>query len=90
MAEVTIPSVRIPTMMDLRLADGASERHIFNTADWDESFTVIPTGASGIPASEFYLSQTKTYLEGKFYKDAFSENAVKAAAIYTLVLKPEK
>ena len=70
--------------------DGASERHIFNTADWDESYTVIPTGASGIPASEFYLSQTKTYLEGKFYKDAFSEKAVKASASYTLVLKPEK
>jgi penicillin amidase len=72
------------------VSDGASERHIFNTADWDESFTVIPTGASGIPASEFYLSQTKTYLEGKFYKDAFSEKAVKAAASYTLVLKSEK
>jgi penicillin G amidase len=67
---------------------GASERHIFNTANWDESLTVIPTGASGIPASEFYLSQTKSYLEGKFYKDAFSEKAVKAAAIYTLNLKP--
>ncbi|HBQ84511.1 MAG TPA: hypothetical protein DD745_16800 [Bacteroidales bacterium] len=70
--------------------DGASERHIFNTADWDESLTVIPTGASGVPASEFYLSQTKTYIEGKFYKDAFTGNAVKAAAKYTLILKPGK
>ena len=69
---------------------GASERHIFNTANWDESYTVIPTGASGIPASEFYLSQTKAYIEGKFYKDAFSEGAVKAAAKYKLVLKPGK
>jgi penicillin amidase len=67
---------------------GASERHIYNTSNWDESFTVVPTGASGIPASEFYLSQTKTYLDGKFYKDAFSENAVKAAAKYKLVLMP--
>ncbi len=73
-----------------KVNDGASERHIFNTADWDESYTVIPTGASGVPASEFYLSQTKTYLEGKFYKDPFSENAVKAAAKYTLNLKPGK
>jgi penicillin amidase len=69
---------------------GASERHIYNTSNWDESFTVVPTGASGIPASEFYLSQTKTYLDGKFYKDAFSENAVKAAAKYKLVLMPGK
>lgn len=70
--------------------DGASERHIFNTADWDESLTVIPTGASGVPASEFYLSQTDTYIKGNFYKDAFTENAVKAAAKYTLILKSGK
>ena len=69
---------------------GASERHIFNTADWDESYTVIPTGESGVPASEFYLSQMKNYLSGKFYKDAFSEKAVIAAAKYTLVLKTVK
>jgi penicillin amidase len=67
---------------------GASERHIFNTANWDESLTVIPTGASGVTASEFYLSQTETYLEGHFYKDPFSEAAVKSAAKYTLILKP--
>ena len=67
---------------------GASERHIFNTADWDESYSVIPTGISGVPGSEFYLSQTGTYLAGKFYKDHFSEAAVKAAAKYTMVLKP--
>lgn len=69
---------------------GASERHIFNTADWDESYTVIPTGESGVVSSEFYLSQMKYYIEGKFYKDHFSESAVKAAAKYTLVLKAGK
>jgi penicillin amidase len=73
---------------EFKVEHGASERHIFNTADWDESYTVIPTGASGIPGSEFYLSQTKTYLEGGFYKDAFSDEAVKAAAKYTLKLVP--
>jgi len=67
---------------------GASERHIFNTADWDESLTVIPTGTSGIPASEFYLSQTEAYINREFYKDAFSDEAVKAAAKYKMVLKP--
>jgi penicillin G amidase len=69
---------------------GASERHIFNTADWDESYTVIPTGESGVPSSEFYLSQMKSYLGGEFYKDAFSEKAVKSAIKYTLLLKAVK
>ena len=67
---------------------GASERHIFNTANWDESYTVIPTGTSGIPSSEFYLSQTKAYIEGRFYKDAFSDAAVKSSIKYTLNLVP--
>jgi penicillin amidase len=71
------------------VTDGASERHIFNIANWDESYTVIPTGESGIPGSEFYLSQTRTYLDGGFYKDAFSDEAVRAAAKYTLKLVPE-
>lgn len=73
-----------------KVTDGASERHIFNLADWDESYTIIPTGASGVPASEFYLSQTEDYLKGKFYKDAFSEAAVKASAKYVLNLKSGK
>lgn len=71
-----------------RVNHGASERHIFNTADWDQSLTVIPTGASGVPSSEFYLSQAGAYVKGEFYKDAFSEGAVKAAAKYRLVLMP--
>jgi penicillin amidase len=74
---------------DFIVNHGASERHIFNTANWDESFTVIPTGISGIPASRYYLSQLETYLNGEFYKDHFSEEAVKAAAKYTMVFRPE-
>jgi penicillin amidase len=67
---------------------GASVRNLFNTADWDESWTVIPGGESGSPRSEFYLSQTDTYLKGGFYKDHFSDHAVRTSARYTLVLKP--
>lgn len=73
-----------------RINIGASERHIFNTADWDESYTIIPTGASGIPGSEFYLSQTTSYINGNFYKDPFSENAVKEATKYKLLLRSKK
>jgi penicillin amidase len=73
---------------DFKAVNGASMRYIYNTADWDDSYSVIPGGASGVPGSEFYLSQVQTYLEGKFYKDHFSDEAVREAAKYTLVLKP--
>jgi penicillin amidase len=66
---------------------GASERHIFNTADWDKSLTVIPTGTSGIPGSPFYLSQTDTYIKNGFYTDPFTEKAVKAATKFKMVFK---
>ncbi|HPC99522.1 MAG TPA: penicillin acylase family protein [Bacteroidales bacterium] len=75
---------------EFRVNHGASERHIFNTADWDASLTIIPTGISGVPASRFYLSQTKRYVEGGFYNDFFSEKAVKENAKYKLILKPEQ
>ena len=74
---------------DFVINHGASERHIYNTADWDESYTVIPSGISGIPSSEFYCSQTETYCKDGFYKDHFTEPAVLKAAKYTLILKPE-
>lgn len=67
---------------------GASERHIFNTANWDKSLTVIPTGTSGIPGSPFYLSQTKTYMNNEFYSDPFTEEAVQAAKKYEMILRP--
>jgi penicillin amidase len=73
---------------DFETTNGASQRHIYNTADWDESYTVIPTGASGVPSSEFYCSQTETYSTDGFYKDHFSEEAVTEAARYTLRFIP--
>ncbi|MGB3923216.1 MAG: penicillin acylase family protein [Bacteroidales bacterium] len=75
---------------NFRAHHGASERHIFNTADWDESFTVIPTGTSGIPGSPFYLSQTETYINNGFYSEPFSDAAVEAAKKYEMIFRPGK
>jgi penicillin amidase len=71
-----------------RSVHGASERHIFNAADWDKSLTIIPTGTSGIPGSPFYLSQTDTYINNGFYVDPFTEEAVEAAKKYEMILRP--
>ncbi len=68
---------------------GASHRHIYNTADWDGSFTIIPTGISGIPASPHYCDQTGWYLENKYHADPFTRKAEEAHARYVATFKPE-
>ncbi len=73
---------------DFDAVNGASVRHIYNTADWDESLSVIPGGNSGVPTSEFYLSQADAFVQGRFYKDHFTDQAVLSSAKYTLILKP--
>ncbi len=69
---------------------GASERHLFNTADWDASLTVIPTGISGIPASKHYLDQTPLYLNNQFHRDHFSRTAVEENMKYKAVFTSPK
>ncbi len=66
---------------------GASQRHIFDPADWDRSFTVIPTGISGVPASPHYMDQTRLYLPNRYHADPFSRKAVEAQAVYEAVFR---
>jgi len=66
---------------------GASERHIFNTADWDASLTVIPTGISGVPASDHYLDQTGLYVHNRYHRDHFSQDAVEAHKKYRAIFR---
>ena len=68
---------------------GASEKHIFNTANWDQSFSILPTGISGIPASKHYLDQTEKYVNGELLPDYFSEKSVEKNAVYQSVFEPK-
>jgi len=61
---------------------GSSHRHIFDLSNWDNSLTVIPTGNSGIPASEHYCDQTDLYIKGKYHTDYFSKEKITANAKY--------
>jgi penicillin amidase len=61
---------------------GASERHIFSTADWDKSLTVIPTGNSGVPASAHYMDQTELYVNNQYHRDLFTRELVEANMKY--------
>jgi penicillin amidase len=67
---------------------GASHRHIFDVSNWDASKTIIPTGTSGIPASEFYLNQTEMYINNQYHADLFSKPEVEKAAKFKMKLLP--
>ena len=68
---------------------GASHRHIFDVSNWDVSKTVIPTGTSGIPTSDFYLNQTELYINNKYHADPFSKKEVQKAARFKMKLFSE-
>jgi penicillin amidase len=61
---------------------GSSHRHIFDLYNWDNSLTVIPTGTSGIPASEHYCDQTDLYVQGMYHHDYFTKDKIVASARY--------
>lgn len=66
---------------------GASHRHIYPLANWDESLTVIPTGISGIPASPYYCDQTRFYIANEYHPDYFSRDLVEKNARYRMTIK---
>jgi penicillin amidase len=66
---------------------GASHRHIYSLADWDESLTVIPTGVSGIPASPYYCDQTSLYVANRYHPDYFSKEKVEKNAKHHMTIR---
>jgi penicillin amidase len=69
---------------------GASHRHIYSLANWDESLTIIPTGISGIPSSEHYCDQTELYLNNKYHDDFFDLDKIEKSTRYKLTILPDK
>ncbi len=63
---------------------GASERHIFDAGNWDQSLTVIPTGTSGIPASKHYCDQTELYVTNRYHADYVTKPKVEGAMMYRM------
>jgi penicillin G amidase len=68
---------------------GASHRHIYSTADWDASYSIIPTGVSGLPASPYYRDQARLFVEDDYRQDLFSFEAVTNSAAYQMRFIPE-
>ncbi len=75
--------------MPYESSSGASHRHIYDVADWDNSYTVLPTGNSGIPASRHYCDQTDMYLNGQYHHDYFSRELIVSHARYKMKFSPK-
>ncbi len=65
---------------------GASHRNIFTPGNWDQGLAVIPGGNSGHIRSEFYMDQVKDYVNGRYFPEVFSNEAIKPRAKYYLEL----
>jgi penicillin amidase len=66
---------------------GASHRHVYSMADWNDSVTIIPTGESGIPASPFYCDQTELYVENKYHNDYVDLELVEKNSKFRMTIK---
>lgn len=69
---------------------GASHRHIYNLADFDNSLSIIPTGVSDIPSSKHFCDQTDMYIKGEYHPDYTSIKKIKENAVYKAQFMPEK
>ncbi len=64
--------------------NGASHRHIYLPNNWDNSQTIIPTGTSGIPASDFYCDQTQMYIDNQYHSDFISRKKVEESTVFKM------
>ena len=68
---------------------GASQRHIYSLADWNDSLSIIPTGISGVPASPYYCDQTEKYLTNQYHHDYVRRDLVEESAKHVMTLSEE-
>ncbi len=69
---------------------GPSQRHIYTPDNWDNSFSVIPTGECGVPNSPHYCDQTEMYMKFQYHPDYFSREKVIENAKYKQELLPAR
>ena len=65
---------------------GASQRHIYSLADWNDSLSIIPTGNCGVPASPYYCDQTEIYLTNQYHHDYVRRDLVEESPKHVMTL----
>jgi penicillin amidase len=73
-----------------RVIHGASQRHVYNLLDPDDSRIIIPTGVSGIPASDFFCNQAEMYINNQYVGESFSREKVERNAAYRSTFSPSR
>lgn len=63
-----------------------SWRELFDVGQWDDSRVALPAGQSGHPMSPYYFDQNDAWRSGQYRRQAFSREAVQAAARHRLLL----
>ena len=64
------------------VVNGASHRQVYTVGDWDNSYSILPTGSSGLSHSPHYLDQLKLFIKGEYHPDYFSKEKVKQVMKY--------
>lgn len=67
---------------------GASYRHVFDLADWDQGRATSTPGQSGQPGSPHYGDLLPLWAEGQYFPLAYSRRKVEEVAAYRLTLTP--
>jgi penicillin amidase len=80
----TLDAYSYPQARGFQVGQGPSQRHVFDTADWNRSLSVIPTGESGIPASPHYGDQTGLYVGNRYHPDLVARDLIEKAAKYKM------
>jgi penicillin amidase len=72
-----------------RAVAGASQRHIFDLGNMENSLRIIPTGVSGNFMSPHYDDQTEQWLKVGYRPFQLEKSAIENDAAYTLRLTPQ-
>jgi penicillin amidase len=67
---------------------GATYRHVFDLADWDQGLATSAPGQSGQPGSPHYSDLLPLWENGQYFPLAFSREEVEQVTRHRLVLKP--
>ena len=67
---------------------GPSTRRVIDFSDIENSYSILPTGQSGVPSSAHYEDQAEMFAQGKFRKMKLNKNEIVKTST-KLVFKPK-